>query len=100
VRENDALRARLEQIDPDFVPEVARPGRLRRLRALGRESVRDRLKWRAWRLRARMSRSALPDLASENEVMRRRLELMGVERDELARALAEAVRDDPLTPQS
>ena len=100
VRENDALRARLGKLDPGFVPEVASPGRVRRLRALGRESVRDRLKWHAWRLRVRMSRSVVPDLARENEVLRRRLELMGVERDELARLLAEAVRDDPLTPQS
>lgn len=108
VRENDALRARLEQLDPDFVPEVARPSRaahggrrarLRRLRALGRGSVRDRLRWRAWRVRVRLSRSAVPDLAGENEVLRRRLELMGVERDELARSLAGAVPDEPLTPQ-
>jgi hypothetical protein len=96
VRENDALRARLEQLDPDFVPDVARPGRaahggrrarLRRLSALGPDSVRDRLRWRAWRMRVRRSRSAVPDLAAENELLRRRLELMAVE------------RDTPLTPQ-
>jgi hypothetical protein len=103
VRENDALRARLAELDADFVPGVARPGlerhagrraRRRRWLALGRESVRDRLRWHAWRLRARLPGSTVSDLDGENEVLRRRLELAGVEREELARLLAQAVADD------
>jgi hypothetical protein len=109
VRENDALRARLAQLDPGFVPGVARAGlaprlggrsRLRRLLALGRESVRDRVRWRVWQLRTRLPRQAGRDLAGENELLRRRLELVGVERAELARLLADATADDPLTPRA
>jgi hypothetical protein len=64
VRENDALRSRMAELDPGFVPGVARPAtgaaggrrtRIRRLIALGPESVRDRLRWHAWRLRVRLS---------------------------------------------
>jgi hypothetical protein len=92
VRENDALRARLAQVDPGFVPAAARASsaarggrraRLRRLRELGRESLRDGLRWRAWRLRARYAPSPASDLAGENELLRRRLELLGIEREEL-----------------
>jgi hypothetical protein len=109
VRENDALRARLAQLDPGFVPAAARAGlaprlgrrsRLRALLALGRESVRDRLRWRAWRLSTRLPQPALPDLAGENELLRRRLELLATERAELGRLLAEASADDPLTPRA
>jgi hypothetical protein len=105
--ENDVLRARLAEVDPGFVPAVAGPGsagqlgaraRLGRLRTLGGEAVRDGLRWHTLRLRMRLARSPVPDLASENEVLRRRLELMGMERDELARS-REAL-GDPLTPQS
>ena len=65
VRENDALRARLAEVDPGFTPVLAgsgaRPARGRRARwlgllALSGGSVRDRLRWRARRLRARHSR--------------------------------------------
>jgi hypothetical protein len=92
VRENDALRARLAQVDPGFDLPAGRPratarggrrARLRRLRELSRESLRDGLRWRAWRLRARYAESPAADLAGENEVLRRRLELLGVEHEEL-----------------
>ena len=92
VRENDALRARLAQLDPGFVPGVARPGlaprlgrrsRLGRMLALGRESVRDRLRWRVWRLRTRLTPRAAPDPAGENEGLR-----------------PDATADDPLTPRA
>ena len=108
VRENDALRARLAELDPGFVPDVARPAsaasegrraRGRRLLSLGRDSLRERLRWRAWRLRVRLAHSQVPDLAAENEVLRRRLELLGVEHDGLPGSTAEAVGDDPLTPR-
>jgi hypothetical protein len=91
VLENDALRARLAELDPGFVPAVARAGlapqggrrtRWRRLRELGRESVRDRFRWHAWRRRTRRRASDVTDLAGENEVLRRRLELIGREREE------------------
>jgi hypothetical protein len=107
VRENDALRARLAQLDPDFLPEVARSGlaahlghrgRWRSLLRLGPESVRDRLRWSAWHLRTRLPRSTVPDLAGENEVLRRRLELVGMERDDLARLLAEVVPEASREP--
>lgn len=101
VRENDALRVRLAEVDPEFVPATARHDsagdRLRHLRALGHESVRDRVRWHAWRLRARRRRSTARDLAAENEVLRRRLELVALERDEHART---AAADGALTHDS
>ena len=109
VWENDVLRARLAEVDPDFDPVAAWPGsavqlgpaaRLHRLLTVGRESVRDGLRWRAWRRRMLAARSSAPDLARENEILRRRLELMGLQRDELARSSGEAARDDTLTPRS
>ena len=80
VWENDVLRARMAEVDPDFDPVAAWPGsavrlgpraRLRRLLAAGRESVRDGLRWRAWRRRMLAARSSMPDLARENEILRR-----------------------------
>ena len=56
VRENDELSARLAEVDPGFVPGGARATTRLRWRHLSAASIRERVRWRAWRLRSLLRR--------------------------------------------